>query len=104
MSTREDKTGGKEGGGKREEGRGRERRSFPPVARNWITSVLIWRDVIHEEKEGERGILGGSQRKGERCMSGTHTGKKKKRTNDDMYREFGARHRNLFLSLRRTLH
>ena len=65
--------------GKRVEGRGRERRSFPPVARNWITSVLIWRDVIHREKEGERGILGGSQRKGERCLSDTHTGKKKRK-------------------------
>ena len=61
------------------EGRGRERHSFPPVARNWITSVLIWRDVIHREKEGERGILGGSQRKGERCLSDTHGKKKRKR-------------------------
>lgn len=65
------------------EGRGRERHSFPPVARNWITSVLIWRDVIHREKEGERGILGGSQRKGERCLSDTHTGKKKEKEKNE---------------------
>lgn len=43
------------GGGRRN--RGRERCSFPPVARNWITSVLIWRNVIQWEREQEWGMV-----------------------------------------------
>lgn len=43
------------GGGRRN--RGRERCSFPPVARNWITSVLIWRNVIQREREQEWGMV-----------------------------------------------
>ena len=53
-AAREDRTGGEAEGGER----GRESRSFPPVARNWITSGLIWRDVIQRREEGEDGERG----------------------------------------------
>lgn len=94
--------------GKRVEGRGKRKgEALISSSGKKLDHLRFDLERCHSWREGrgERDFGRKSEKRRKMYVWHTHgTKKKKKRTNDDMYREFGARHRNLFLSLRRTLH